>query len=61
MSIKDIQNQAKNKGYKVGHSTNFGEISKRAMVVDVGKDEFLNDIYFELLKMEEREHSQDLI
>ena len=35
--IKDIQNQAKNKGYKVGHSTNFGEISKRAMVVDVGK------------------------
>ena len=59
--LKDIQNQAKNKGFKVGYSTNFGEISKRALVVDIGEDEFLNNIFYELERLEESKHTQDLI
>ena len=59
--LKDIQNQAKNKGFKVGYSTNFGEISKRALVVDIGEDEFLNNIFYELERLEESGHAQDLI
>ncbi len=59
--VKDIQNQAKNKGFKIGHSTNFGEMAKRAMVVDIGEDEFLNDVYYELERIEEQKHAKDLI
>lgn len=59
--LKDIQNQAKNKGFKVGYSTNFGETSKRALVVDIGEDEFLNNIFYELERLEESKHTQDLI
>lgn len=59
--IRDIQHQAKNKGFKIGHSTNFGETSKRAIVIDVSDDEFLTDVYYELERMEESEGSQDLI
>lgn len=59
--MKDIQNTAKKKGYKISHSTNFGNTTKRALVVDIGDDEFLKDVYFELQRLEELEHANDLI
>lgn len=59
--IKDIQNSAKNKGFKVGHTVNFEGSSKRAMVIKIDDDEFLKNVYFELEKLEEQAHSQDLI
>lgn len=59
--IKDIQNMARKKGHKTGFSTNFGNTTKRALVVNIHGDEFLTDVYFELELLEQQAHANDII
>lgn len=59
--IKDIQKEASSRGFKVGYSVDFDGHTKRALVVETKTNEFLNSIFIELQRLEEKGHSEDLI